>query len=104
MVAASVGVDDAASGLSLSTAQPSPFHGTTRLAFTLPKPGPARLEVVDLQGRRVATLMQGSLDAGFHQVVWFGRGDNGQNVRGGVYFVRLQAQGRTLVERVTKLD
>jgi len=74
---------------------PNPVRGTAYLSFALPQAGAVRLRVYDLQGRVVATIADGVLPAGRHQVAWTGATLNGP-ARSGVYFVRLQAAGLTL--------
>jgi hypothetical protein len=56
--------------LELTAAFPSPFNEQTTFAFTLPRPGEARLAVFDILGREVAELMRGRLPQGQHQVTW----------------------------------
>lgn len=90
----SVDRDAPAPDLALAIA-PNPVRGTAYMSFALPQAGPARLRVFDLQGRVVATIADGVLPAGRHQVAWAGGTPNGP-ARSGVYFVRLQAAGLTL--------
>ncbi len=71
--------------------QPNPFHGTTTIRFALPVGAEVRLEVFDVQGRRVATLAQGQWEAGYHAVEWRQRSENGRRVEPGVYLYRLTA-------------
>jgi hypothetical protein len=70
---------------------PNPFNPTTTLAFDLPAAGVARLDIYDVAGHRVRTLVSGHLDAGEHRVVWDGRDARGVRVGSGIYFSRLQA-------------
>ncbi len=74
-----------------ATAYPNPFNPSTRLAFAVPADGPVRIEVLDLRGRRVATLHQGRLAAGRHEVEWRGRDEAGRAVPGGVYLASIQS-------------
>jgi hypothetical protein len=60
------------------------------LLVGLPRPMQARLEVFDLQGRRVRTLADGLLPRGVTRVTWDGRDAGGFRVRRGVYFARLR--------------
>lgn len=71
-------------------AMPNPFHGSTRLAFTIADAAGADVEmgVFDVAGRRVASLARGRLGAGAHVVQWDGRGLDGARARAGIYFVR----------------
>jgi hypothetical protein len=58
-------------------------------------PGRYRLEVFDIRGRRVQTLMDGFPEPGRHQVVWRGRDRAGRSAAPGVYFVRMVGPGYT---------
>jgi hypothetical protein len=53
---------------------PNPFNPTTMIAFTLRSAGPARLEVFNLVGQRVATLVDADLSAGIHHRFFDGTG------------------------------
>jgi hypothetical protein len=70
-------------------AYPNPFNPATRVALEMARAGHARLDVVDLRGRRVAVLHDGLLPAGRHEMEWRGRDDAGRAVPGGVYLARL---------------
>ena len=66
--------------------QPNPFNPRTMLAFDLPAPAAqVRLRLYDLQGRLVASLVDGPLPAGRHAVAWNGVDDSGRAVASGVY-------------------
>jgi hypothetical protein len=69
---------------------PNPFNPTTTITFGLPRAGQVRLAVYNLLGQRVATLMDGFKPAGWHEVSWNGRNDEGSAVSSGVYFYRLE--------------
>lgn len=62
--------------------------GATHLRFTLPAVGMVRLEVFDVTGRKVRTLLRGFMEAGEHDVHWDGRDDQGQMVARGLYIAR----------------
>lgn len=80
--------------LALAPPAPNPAATSTRIAFTLPGPGPVRLSVLSPGGRLVATLVDGERGAGQHVAVWDGRTDSGERASSGVYVVRLSANGR----------
>ena len=102
-VSSTVGVeDDDAPALSLGPAYPNPFLGSARFDFSLAEAGSARMEVFDLSGRRVATIVSGILTAGRHTARWDGRDEGGRAVGAGVYLVRLTAGGRTFSARVIR--
>lgn len=88
--------DDAvAGGFSLDAAYPNPFAGSTTLSFTTAEQGAVRLEVFDIVGRRVATLVDGPLAPATHTVTLDGRG-----LAGGTYVVRLQAGDRVTTQKI----
>jgi hypothetical protein len=86
--------------LELAPAAPNPFRGTSSLTYALPEPGRVRLTVHDVQGRRVATLVDADLDPGRHQAAWDGTEEAGGAVPPGLYFVRLQAGARVATGRI----
>ncbi|MBI5711134.1 MAG: hypothetical protein HZC42_12665 [Candidatus Eisenbacteria bacterium] len=82
------GVEDGPTALSLARPAPNPSLGGVVLRFTLPAAGRARLEVLDLAGRRVWQA-GGNLEAGPHAWRWDGTTTGGDRARAGLYFVRL---------------
>ncbi|MCA9727052.1 MAG: T9SS type A sorting domain-containing protein, partial [Candidatus Eisenbacteria bacterium] len=70
---------------------PNPFNPRTLLRYTLAQAGPVTLTIFDVNGRRVRTLVKGSIDAGLHEVVWDGRDDAGHPLGSGVYWSQLEA-------------
>jgi len=66
---------------------PNPFNPSTTIAFALPKPSEVTLKIFDASGREVATLVEGKLPAGRHEVVL-----DASPFSSGVYFYRLQAE------------
>ncbi len=86
-------------GLMLARPQPNPGRETVALGFTLPAAGAARLEILDLAGRRVWST-GGSLSAGAHTYRWDGRADGGGRVGAGLYFVRLATPWGTRGQRL----
>lgn len=77
---------------------PNPFNPTTSLSFELPAPAFARLTVLSVDGKRVATLLAERVGAGPHAVTWNGRDHAGRAVSSGTYFYRLEA-GSTVQTR-----
>ncbi|MBK8233593.1 MAG: T9SS type A sorting domain-containing protein [Candidatus Eisenbacteria bacterium] len=80
--------------VSMKPASPNPFQSRTRLAFELGEPGAVALEIYDAQGRRVRRFAQEAVPAGSWLVDWDGSGDGGVPVANGVYFYRLNFEGR----------
>ena len=69
---------------SLSNNYPNPFNPVTRIEFSLPEAGLTRLTIYDLQGREVAKLIDGEMNAGFHNVTW-----DASKMASGIYIYRL---------------
>jgi hypothetical protein len=108
--ASSAGVGDRGQGgLALAPPAPNPARGTLRLSFDLPRAMRVRLDVVDVQGRVVATLAEGDLGAGRHERAWDvsvagAPAGGGAQARAGLYFVRLETPEERRVRRVVLLD
>jgi hypothetical protein len=82
---------------------PNPFNPETIIRFDLAHSGAVRLELFDVLGQKVKTLVAESLPAGTHQVVWHGVDEEGIAVSSGVYFYRLQAGNYTQMRRMLLL-
>ena len=84
--------------MDLRGASPNPFNPVTVIAFGVPRTGPVKLEIFDLRGRRIATLVDGTITAGYHEIRWDGSDDWDRAAGSGVYMARLLADGtrRTL--------
>jgi len=74
----------------LASVRPNPFMDATRLTLTLPFATQAELEVFDLRGSHVVSLLSGFLSPGTHELWWNGRDQAGEQVPAGVYFARLR--------------
>lgn len=79
--------------LVLGGATPNPFNPRTTVRFELPRPGRVTLELFDVRGRLVTTLVDADLAAGRHEVVWRGADAEGRAVASGAYLARLRAGG-----------
>ena len=88
-------------GLALASA--SPARGPMRFRLELPQAGPVALEVFDVRGARVRTLIRGPRAAGRLDVPWDGRGDHGEPTPPGLYLVRARAGADERTVRVARL-
>ena len=80
--------------LALESVVPNPARGRAAVAFSLAEAGEVRLSVVDVRGREVAVLAEGSLDAGAHRAPWAT-----EALAPGVYVIRLQAGADVLTRQ-----
>ena len=98
-----VAVEDmapAAPPLQLGPPSPNPSDGRVGLEVSLPATARVRLAVFDVQGRRVATLVDGVRGAGVHPVTWDSRNGAGRRVAAGVYWARFEALGEVWVRAI----
>ena len=78
---------------------PNPFNPTTTIRFSTKNKGHASIVVYNIRGQRVATLVDEEMEAGNHQVIWNGVSDTGRQSASGVYFIRMNTDGFTKVNR-----
>jgi len=103
-VALPVAVDGAPRPVRMAIdARPNPFNPRVQVRFDIAGPGivPVRVEVVDLTGRRVATLLRRALAAGPQVAEWDGRDADGRAVPTGVYVARVIAGESTATTKLT---
>jgi len=67
---------------------PNPFNPTTEISFSLPTASHVKLEIFNVMGQQVATIIDRQMEAGEHIVQW-----DGSHAASGVYLYRLQADG-----------
>jgi hypothetical protein len=77
----------------LRGARPNPFNPVTSVVYGAPQAGAVRVAVYSVAGREVKVLVDGTVGAGYHEVVWDGRDGSGSPMASGVYFIRMDAPG-----------
>ncbi|MFH1844191.1 MAG: LamG-like jellyroll fold domain-containing protein, partial [bacterium] len=87
----------------LAVNRPNPFNPKTTIHFGLPAPGQVKILIFDIQGRKVATLVDAVLPVGVHRVDWEGRDDSGALVSSGIYFYQLATPGFSQTRKMTLL-
>ena len=91
------------SSFRLGLGYPNPFNSVVVVPFYVPQRTAVRLEVFNVTGQRVRTLVDDALPAGVYRARWDRRNGQGQPAASGTYFVRLQAEGFLQVQRVMLL-
>ncbi len=71
---------------------PNPFNAGTAIRFYLPKQSLVSLRVLDLQGREVAQLLNGTISAGQHEILWNGCDCQNREVASGLYFYEIKTE------------
>ena len=73
---------------------PNPFNPTTTISYSLAEDNFVELEIFNVKGQLVKTLVAEQKSAGMHSVEWNGKDDNNKTVSSGIYFYKMQAGGR----------
>ncbi len=99
-------VDDgtvAYSDVVLQQNYPNPFNPVTTIEFALPNEMDVALEVYNVRGQKVKTLVAQYMESGKHEVTWFGKDDNNRDVSSGLYFYKLTTGDKVNVRKMLLL-
>jgi len=89
--------------LTLYQNYPNPFNPSTSISFYMPGPDRVRLEIFDVQGKMIRTLVDRQMDGGRHTLHWNGTNDSGSSVSSGVYLYRLVCGKRALTRKLVMM-
>ncbi len=84
-------------------AYPNPFNPTITIKYGVPKKTRVKMEIYDLRGRKVVTLVQGWQEPGWHAITWDGLNRLGKMVSSGTYIVRIKALGKIISRKIVLL-
>ena len=79
---------------------PNPFNPETTINFDLANDSSVLLEIYNIKGQKINTLVNSDFRAGSHNVVWSGIDDNGSSVSSGIYFYRMTTDEHSAVRRM----
>jgi hypothetical protein len=96
-------VRETSNSLRLGQNHPNPFNPTTTITFELADRDLVRMDIFDVRGRFVRTLIEAMLPAGPNSVHWDGRDSNGDPAGSGVYFYRLTAGEKSIAKKMVLL-
>ena len=82
---------------------PNPFNAKTVISFALPQESRVTLDIYNILGQKVRTLVDGTMPAGTYNQEWDGTDHNGMGVASGVYLYKLKADKFSRVDRMTLL-
>lgn len=77
---------------------PNPFNPSTTIKFSLPAQSRVNLEIYNILGERVATLLNKEMESGFHQLEW-----NASNISSGIYFYKINTGKFSAVKKLMLL-
>ena len=82
---------------------PNPFRDRTNIIYHIDQNTSARIEIYDLVGRKIRTLVNRLHDMGTHSVIWDGQNDASQAVANGVYFYKLHTEHGVMTKKMMVL-
>jgi hypothetical protein len=84
---------------------PNPANPSATIHFAVPMDSRVTVEIYDVQGRRVVTLLDQTVPAGYHSIAWDGKTASGQGAATGMYFCRVQCcEGQEITEKMIKIQ
>ena len=83
------------------TNYPNPFNPETTMVFNLPEAGQVQLDIYNIKGQKVKTLLDCYMSPGRSEMLWNSKDDNGKRVSSGVYFYRLNVNDK--IEKIKKM-
>jgi hypothetical protein len=99
-VASGVGDTPVPKALYLAAPKPNPVRNGAVLQYSLAEPGEVRLTLYAVNGRRIRVLTDGWRSGGIHSEIFEPFDDSRRSLVSGVYFVRLEAAGRVLTQKL----
>jgi hypothetical protein len=87
----------------LSQNYPNPFNPETKIEYALKKTGHVTLHIYNILGEKVKTLLDQDQPAGFYQINWDGKNDNGKPISSGIYLYKLEVNGFSEAKRMLLL-
>jgi PKD repeat protein len=82
---------------------PNPFNPRTTIEFDLPEKGEVRLNIYDIKGRKVKSMLNAVLEAGLQSFIWNGRNEDDIEVASGIYFYELKWEGQSIRNKINLL-
>jgi len=89
--------------LTLYPNYPDPFNSRTSITYYLDSRTTVSLEILDIRGRSVRTLIHTQQNAGLHQITWDGRDNVHRTVASGVYFSKIRNSTCVIIEKMLLL-
>ncbi len=87
----------------ISQNYPNPFNPTTKISFNVPFDSKLKLEIYNVRGELINTLIDAEYSPGKYEVLWNGRNENGDKVTSGIYFYKFIANGFVQTKRMILL-
>ena len=98
-----VSTDELRATYGIESVHPNPFNPQISIRYRVDRRTAAKLEIFDVRGRMVRSLVDGTVEAGPHDITFDGRDDRGLSVPSGIYFLRLDTPEVLEVRQITLL-
>ena len=79
---------------------PNPFNPTTTISFSLKEAGFVSINIFNMKGQLVKTLVNENLDAAYHNVVWNGKDNRNKTASSGIYFYKMRSSNYTSTKKM----
>jgi len=89
-----------ANGTALHANVPNPFNPTTAISFSLDNADHVNIEIFNVKGEKIRTLVDEDFEAATHSVVWNGKDDTGRTISSGVYFYKMRTGSFTSTKKM----
>ncbi len=83
-----------------SSNYPNPFNPETTISYNIPKKGNVTVDIYNIKGQKVKSLLKEEQDAGKHSIIWKGNNDKGQKVSSGTYLYRVKSGDEEIVNKM----
>jgi hypothetical protein len=82
---------------------PNPFNPETRISFALNSASKTVIQIYNIKGEKVRTLVNEQLDAGYHSVIWNGTDESSRSVASGIYFYKFKTDNFSKTKKMLLL-
>jgi hypothetical protein len=84
----------------LSGNYPNPFNPSTNIKFATSENGHVPIDIYNVKGQKVTTLVDERMNAGEHSIIWNGKDDSGRNVTSGVYLLSMKTKSYNATQKM----
>ena len=82
---------------------PNPFNPQTTIEYYLPSSNFIKLNIYNIEGKKVNTLYNGYSESGYHTIYWNGNNDKGSTLSSGIYILSLEYNNIVLNRKMVKI-
>ena len=86
--------------MELGNNYPNPFNPSTTIEYAVPQSGNVTIDIYNLVGQRIKTLVDDAFSAGRYKTVWDGKDNAGVNVSSGIYFYSISSGNVSIVKKM----